>query len=81
MRLCRPFTLPVKAYETLWSAREIASVALLAERERHTKNMFHIVLEIASVALLAERESATEAISLALHSVSQRIPETVSRTQ
>ena len=32
------------ACETLWSAREIASVALSAERERHTENVFHIVL-------------------------------------
>ena len=29
---------------TLWSAREIASVALSAEQERHTDNVFHIAL-------------------------------------
>ena len=34
----------LRACETLWSAREIVSVALSAERERHTDNMFHIVL-------------------------------------
>ena len=34
----------IKPCETLWSAREIASVALSAEQERHTENVFHIVL-------------------------------------
>ena len=29
---------------TLWSAREIASVAFSAERERHAENVFHIAL-------------------------------------
>ena len=38
--------LTLRACETLWSARETASVALLAERERHTKNMVHIVLSL-----------------------------------
>ena len=33
----------LRACETLWSAREIASVALSAEQERHTENMFQIV--------------------------------------
>ena len=28
----------------LWSAREIASIALSAERERHTENVWHIAL-------------------------------------
>ena len=35
----------LRACETLWSAREIVSVALSAEQERHTENMFHIVLK------------------------------------
>ena len=30
--------------ETLWSAREIASMALSAEQVRHTENVFHIAL-------------------------------------
>ena len=28
--------------ETLWSAREIASMTLSAEQARHTENVFHI---------------------------------------
>ena len=39
----------LRACETLWSAREIASAALSAERERHTENVFHIVLSLFSV--------------------------------
>ena len=35
----------LRACETLRSAREIASVALSAERERYTENVFHIVKE------------------------------------
>ena len=31
--------------ETLWSAREIASVALSVERERHTETVFHMLLK------------------------------------
>ena len=38
------FHITLRACETLWSAREIASVVLSAERERHTENMFHIIL-------------------------------------
>ena len=34
----------LRACETLWSAREIASVALSAERERRTENVFHMLL-------------------------------------
>ena len=34
----------LRACETLWSAREMASVALSAAQERHTENMFHILL-------------------------------------
>ena len=34
----------LRACETVWSAREIAVVALSAEQERHTEHMFHIVL-------------------------------------
>ena len=56
-----------RACETLWSAREIASVALSAEREGHTENMFHRACEtlwsareIVSVALSAERERHTK---------------------
>ena len=30
--------------ETLWSAREIPLVPLSADAERHTKNLFHIVV-------------------------------------
>ena len=44
----------------LWSAREIASMALPVEQEKHTENVW----------LSHPAESATEAISLALHSVS-----------
>ena len=33
-----------KACETLWSAREMASVALSAEQERRTENVFHMLL-------------------------------------
>ena len=40
----RVFHIALRACETLWSAREIASVALSAERERRTENRFHIVL-------------------------------------
>ena len=32
--------------ETLWSAREIASMALSAEQARHAENVFHIALNI-----------------------------------
>ena len=42
---------PWSACETLWSAREIASVALWAEQERHTENVFHIVLSAQCVVL------------------------------
>ena len=34
----------LRACETLWSARELASVALSAERKRHTENVFHMLL-------------------------------------
>ena len=34
----------LRACEILWSAREIASVALSAEQKRHTKNVFHMLL-------------------------------------
>ena len=30
--------------ETRWSAREIASVTLSPEQERHTENVFHMLL-------------------------------------
>ena len=33
--------LALRQCETLWRAREIASVALSAERERHTENVLH----------------------------------------
>ena len=34
----------LRACETLWRAREIASVALLVERKRHTENVFYMLL-------------------------------------
>ena len=34
----------LRAFETLSSAREIASMALSAEREGHTENVFHMLL-------------------------------------
>ena len=37
---------PHKSYETLWSARENASVALSAEQERHTENNVRVFLII-----------------------------------
>ena len=55
--------------EILSSAREIASVALLAERERCTENVFHMLLkqcETHSVCLACFTDTAIEAISLAL---------------
>ena len=64
------FHITLKRCETLWSAREIASMALSAEQARHTENVFHIALrrcetlwsarEIASVAFSAERERHAE---------------------
>ena len=47
-------------------------MALSAEQARHTENVFHIVLrqrETHLVCLSCSAESATEALSLALHSV------------
>ena len=35
---------PLRRCETLWSAREIASMALSAEQARHTEKMSHIAL-------------------------------------
>ena len=35
-----PQTFFLRACETLWSAREVASVALSTEREGHDKNVF-----------------------------------------
>ena len=44
-RLCiEAWKKPLKACETLWSAREMASVALSAKRERRTENVFHMRL-------------------------------------
>ena len=34
----------LRAFETIWSASEMASVALSAERERRTENAFHMLL-------------------------------------
>ena len=39
------FHITLRRCETLWSAREIASMALSAEQARHTENVFHIALE------------------------------------
>ena len=61
--------------ETLWSAREIASIALSAEQARHTENVFHIECvshwrsETHPVCLSRSGESATAAISVALPGV------------
>ena len=38
------FHIVLRRYETLWNAKEIASVTLRVERERHTDNVFHIIL-------------------------------------
>ena len=38
------FHITLRRCETLWSAREIASMALSAEQARHTENVFHIAL-------------------------------------
>ena len=49
----------MRACETLWSAREIASIALLAERERHTENVPHrlkAMWNTSDVSLLPRRE-------------------------
>ena len=35
---------PLRVCETLWSAREIALAALLAEQKRHTENVFHMLV-------------------------------------
>ena len=53
------FHLTLRACETLRSAREIASVALSAERERHTENVFHIVF------ILRRCETHSQCVSLA----------------
>ena len=37
-------TTPLRRCESLWSAREIASMALSPEQARHTENVFHIAL-------------------------------------
>ena len=36
----------LRACGTLWSAREMASVTLSAERERRTENVFYMLLSI-----------------------------------
>ena len=36
--------LQLRRCETLWSVREIASMALSVEQARHTENVFHIAL-------------------------------------
>ena len=56
----------------LWSAREIASVALSVEQERHTKCVSRCLKAMClySMCLSYSAESTTETISLALHSVS-----------
>ena len=62
--------LPLRRCETLWSAREIASMARSAEQVRHAKNVFHIALRRGKTHVehygVRERESATKAISLPL---------------
>ena len=37
---------PLRAYETVWSARKIALVALSAEQERHTDYVVHMLLNL-----------------------------------
>ena len=53
----------LRVCETLWSARDIASVALSAERERDTESVFHIVLRGGSTRLkitwLQQRQHST----------------------
>ena len=61
---------------TLWSARERVLVALSAEQERHTKcvsRFLKAMWNTFSACLSRSAENATEAISLALHSVSHRL--------
>ena len=41
----------LKEHETLWSAREMASVALSVERERRIENVFGDVSHVLSVSL------------------------------
>ena len=68
--------LHLRRCETLWSAREIASMAPSAEQARHAENVFHIALrqcETHSQCVACSAERAIEAISLALHSVSHRL--------
>ena len=48
--------------ETLWSAREIASMALTAEQARYTENVFHIALSLSRWA--DEKPSDEEAIKV-----------------
>ena len=38
------FHIALRRCETLWSAREIASMALSAAQAKHTENVFHIAL-------------------------------------
>ena len=65
----RLFHIALRRCETLWSAREVASIAPSAEQARHADNVFHIALrrcETHPVCFSCSAESATEAISLAL---------------
>ena len=43
------FHIVLRRCETLWSAREIASMALSAEQVRHTENVFHIALRACEI--------------------------------
>ena len=40
---------PLRVCKTRWSAKEITSVALSTEQERHTENGFHIILRQSSL--------------------------------
>ena len=48
----RVFHIALRRCETLWSAREIASMALSAKQARHTENVFHIALRVGSIPTL-----------------------------
>ena len=58
------FHITLRRSETLWSAREIASMALSAEQARHTENVFHIVLRHTHTwnTMECERESFSGAL-------------------
>ena len=50
----------LRACETIWSAREIASVALSAEQQRHTENVFHMRYQNISSFNIEKKDSLTK---------------------